>query len=187
MTNLSLPIIPTCQNPHYHCVIQNILPACHQWSLLNTPLFSPTLHSCVTLSTSLFLVIFPPSCFSIYSFFPLPFSLSLFLFLSLSGWTGTEPTNTAIKRTPVWVWKHYQGLPKLTLPLHTLTWIDAFVCTLCVQPTTRHLIHRQHYWHLALWINCSDSYNIFHHVQYESIIMFICLSSGCSQKQTNKK
>lgn len=79
----------------------------------NRPLF-PLLS--VSLPSSPFL--FPFLHRSLYFFF-LPLSLSLSS--SLSGWTGTEPTNTAIKRTPVWVWKLYQGLTTLTLPLHTLT------------------------------------------------------------------
>lgn len=102
---------------------------------------------------SLFIpVYFPASLFPNFSsnrLWVLASSLLFSLFLPLSVWTGTEPTNTAIKRTPVLVWKHYRGLAKLTLPLHTLTWIDVFVCTLCVQPTIRHLICRERY---AIWL-----------------------------------
>ena len=89
-------------------------------------------------------------------------SLSLSLSLSLSGWTGTEPTNTAIKRTPVWVWKHYQGLATLTLPLHTLTWIDVFVGARCVQPAIKTFnMQAANRWHLAHWTNSLEGYNSF--------------------------
>lgn len=114
--------------------------------------------------------IFPSPYVSAYSCFSLFLILcSLSLTLPASPWptpsalTGTEPTHTAIKRTLVWVWKHYQGLAKLTLPLHTLTWKDMFVCTLCVQTTIRHSTHThtQHQQHLALWTYRSEGYNSF--------------------------
>lgn len=120
-----------------------------------------TIFSMISFQTLCFfsLVLIPVSPFQLLFSIFLRHTLSLCL--SLPGWTGKEPTNTAIKRTPVWVWKHYQGLAKLTLPLHTLTWMDVFVCTLCVEPTIRHWIHRQHKWHLALWTNNWEGYNTF--------------------------
>lgn len=122
--------------------LRKIFPACYQWQCYQAEDF-PSLSIPVYFPASFF-----PN-FSSNRLWVLVSSLPFSLFLPLSVWTGTEPTNTAIKRTPVSVWKHYQGLAKLTLPLHTLTWIDVFVCTLCVQPTIRHLIRRERY---AIWL-----------------------------------
>lgn len=102
-----LPLCPIQQ--HSLCMP----PMSSSFQIVHFFLYSPSL--CLASKFSFSLLFSPsPSLF-------LPSSLPLSLALSLSGWTGTEPTNTAIKRTPVWVWKRYQGLATLTLPLHTLT------------------------------------------------------------------
>lgn len=137
LTNLLPFIMSTGQRPSCHRVlvadmllpVSNSLLLKHWAFFFLPPLFSVYI-SFLFLSISL-----PPP----FHFFFLPSFISLW-----SGWTGIEPTNTAIKRTPVLVWKRYRG-PWVSQD--TLTWIVVFVATSFVQPAVIQLIHNDNCCH----------------------------------------